>query len=74
VPASDDHESPEEFQQAFDSTIKPLITGRKGIVALERVFDYDGTGHVDLFDGETLSDSNAWYPAARLHVWYVGKP
>lgn len=74
VPASGKHEIPEEFQEAFDSTIKPIISGRKGIVAFERVFDYDGTGHVDLFDGEALSDASTWFPAARLHVWYVVTP
>lgn len=73
-PASGKYASAEEFQKEFDSTIKPIISKRKGIVAFEKLFSYDGTGHVDLFDGETLSDSITWYPCTRLHVWYVVVP
>ena len=73
-PASDKYRSPEEFQKEFDSTIKPIISKRKGVVAFEKLFSYDGTGHVDLFDGETLSDSYSWYPCTRLHLWWVVVP
>lgn len=73
-PATGKYRSPEEFQQEFASTIQPIIGKRKGIVAFEKLFSYDGTGHVDLFDGETLSDSITWYPCTRLHVWYVVVP
>jgi hypothetical protein len=73
-PVSGTYGDAEEFQKELDSTIKPIIGKRKGIVAFEKIFSYDGTGHVDLFDGETLSDSYTWYPCSRLHVWYVIVP
>lgn len=74
IPVSSKFKSAEEFQQEFDSTIKPIISQRKGVVAFEKLFSYDGTGHVDLFDGETLSDSTIWYPCTRLHIWYLVVP
>jgi hypothetical protein len=64
----------DEFRQSFDEDIKPLVQGRKGIVAFEKIFTYSGTGHVDLFDGEALSDSDMWYPSMRLHIWYCDVP
>ena len=62
------------FQTAFDATIKPLIAARKGIVGFEKIFGFSGTGHIDLFDGETLSDSASWYPCKRLRLWYIVVP
>ena len=73
-PASGKYASPEEFEQELESTIKPLIRERKGIVVFEKIFSYDGTGHVDLFDGETLSASTTWYSCTRLHLWYLVVP
>jgi hypothetical protein len=70
-PARGRYKDEEEFQAAFESTIKPLIQSRKGIVAFEKVFSYGGTGHIDLFDGETLSDAAGWYACQRLRLWFV---
>lgn len=63
-----------EFQEAYDSTIRPLVQGKKGIVAFQKIFGYGGTGHVDLFDGETLSDAGNWYPSTRIELWYISVP
>ncbi|MFT7518189.1 MAG: hypothetical protein ACI9MC_000319 [Kiritimatiellia bacterium] len=46
-------------------------SSKKGFVAFDRIFGYAGTGHVDLFDGTTLSDANEWYPSQRIMLWYV---
>ena len=32
------------FQAEFQSTIKPLIAARKGIVAFDKIFGFGGTG------------------------------
>ena len=61
----------EEFQTAFDSEIKPLLDGKQGIVAFDKIFSYGGTGHVDLFNGEQLSDAGSWYACQHLMLWYV---
>lgn len=63
-----------EFENAFDQDIRPVVRARKGIVAFEKIFGYQGTGHVDLFDGEKLSAAGTWYPCERLHLWYVVVP
>ena len=61
--------------RAFDSEIKPEISGGKGIVVFEKLLTgYSGTGHTDLFDGESLSDAPRWYPCQRLKIWYVVVP
>jgi len=73
-PARGEFKSVEEFNAAFMPEIIPHIIGRKGIVAFETIFGYGGTGHVDVFDGATLSDSNAWYACRRLRLWYVVVP
>ncbi|MFZ4736982.1 MAG: T6SS effector amidase Tae4 family protein [Bradymonadia bacterium] len=59
------------FQKSFDSTIKPIVSGKKGIVAFDKIFGYSGTGHVDIFDGERLSDAASWYACQQLKVWYI---
>jgi hypothetical protein len=60
----------EEFQSTFDSTVKPLLDGKQGIVAFDKIFTYGGTGHVDLFNGEQLSDGS-WYACQKLKLWYI---
>ncbi len=63
------------FRKAFADTIKPVVASRQGIVAFEKLLTgYEGTGHVDLFDGEKLSDAPQWYPCEQLHLWYVEVP
>ncbi len=61
----------EEFQTAFENDIKPLLAGKQGIVAFDKIFSYGGTGHVDLFNGEALSDSGTWYPSQHIMLWYI---
>ena len=61
----------EDFQAAFDTEIKPLLDGKQGIVAFDKIFSYGGTGHVDLFNGEQLSDAGSWYACQHLMLWYV---
>jgi len=73
-PAKGRYKDAQEFQKDFDATVKPLLKGRKGIVAFDKIFGYGGTGHVDLFDGERLSDAPGWYPSERLMLWYVVVP
>ncbi|HOU53115.1 MAG TPA: T6SS effector amidase Tae4 family protein [Myxococcota bacterium] len=73
-PAKGRYPDAQAFQKDFDRTIKPLLKGRKGIVAFDKIFGYGGTGHVDLFDGERLSDAPGWYPSERLMLWYVVVP
>jgi hypothetical protein len=73
-PAHGKYKDEEEFQAAFESTIKPLVQSRKGIAAFDKIFGYGGTGHIDLFDGETLSDAAGWYACQRLRLWFVVVP
>ena len=61
----------EEFQATFDAEVKPLLDGKQGIVAFDKIFSYGGTGHVDLFNGEALSDANGWYPSQHIMLWYI---
>jgi len=62
------------FQAAYEKEIKPIVSANKGIVAFETIFGYGGTGHVDLHDGEALSDAPNWYPCKRLHLWNIVVP
>ena len=73
-PKSGKWKSAEEFTKAFeegDAAIEDIVGSKKGIVAFEKIFGYSGTGHVDIFDGKTLSDASEWYPCKRLHLWYI---
>lgn len=70
-PASGRYKDDQAFQAAFDKDIRPVISGKKGIVFFDKIFGYSGTGHVDIFDGEKLSDAANWYPSKGLRVWYV---
>lgn len=73
-PATGQYKDQESFQTAFNTEIKPIVSARKGVAAFETIFGYSGTGHVDIFDGESLSDAPAWYPCQKLHLWYVVVP
>ena len=73
-PATGKYKDEQAFQTEFESTIKPVIAVRKGIAAFDKIFDFSGTGHVDLFDGERLSDAPNWYPCQRLRLWYIVVP
>jgi len=70
-PARGRYSKNEEFQKAFDKEIAPAVNGKKGIVAFDKIFTFSGTGHVDLFDGQKLSDSPEWYPSQAIRLWYV---
>ena len=61
----------QDFDAGFQKDIRPVIAGKKGIVFFDKIFGYSGTGHVDIFDGERLSDAPCWYPSQRIRVWYV---
>lgn len=62
----------DEFAAAYETDIKPAIAGRHGIVAFDKIFTYSGTGHVDLFQGEQLSDAgDSFYHAQRVMLWYI---
>ncbi|MEZ4361366.1 MAG: T6SS effector amidase Tae4 family protein [Kofleriaceae bacterium] len=64
-----------EFTAAWLAEVEPrLQRGARGLVAFDKIFTYAGTGHVDLFDGEHLSDAPAWYPCQRLLLWFVTPP
>lgn len=63
--------SADEFNLAFEKDIKPYITSRSGIVAFDKIFGYGGSGHVDIFNGETLSDSSSWYASQQIKLWIV---
>ncbi|MBK9036427.1 MAG: DUF4157 domain-containing protein [Myxococcales bacterium] len=73
-PGGKRYKDEEEFREAFDKEVKPLLAGRKGIVAFDKIFSYGGTGHVDLFNGEALSDSSDWYSSQRIMLWYISVP
>jgi type VI secretion system (T6SS) effector Tae4 (amidase) len=64
----------EAFLDAYETTIKPVVAARKGIVAFDKIFGYGGTGHVDLFDGEKLSDAPGFYPCQKLRLWFIVVP
>ena len=70
-PANKRWKTEEEFTADWDGGIKDAISGKKGIVAFDKIFGYGGTGHVDIFDGEKLSDSDTWYECQRLRLWFI---
>ncbi len=61
----------DEFKTTYTSDIEPEISGKRGIVAFDKIFGYGGTGHVDVFNGKQLSDAANWYPCQQLKVWYI---
>lgn len=70
-PASGRFASPEAYKKAFSDEIGPLVAGRRGIVAFDKIFTYAGTGHVDIFSGMQLSDAPSWYPCQAIKLWFV---
>jgi len=70
-PKNGRYRNSEEFNKAFDETIRPIISSKKGIVAFDKIFGYSGSGHVDIFDGEKLSDAPVWYACQALRLWFV---
>lgn len=61
----------EEYDKAWEAEIKPYISSRQGVVAFDKIFGYGGTGHVDIFNGETLSDSSSWYQCQQVKLWFI---
>lgn len=61
----------EAFGKGFDADVAPLVAGRRGIVAFDKIFGYAGTGHVDIFSGMQLSDAPNWYPCQAIKLWFV---
>jgi hypothetical protein len=71
-PARGIYDSAEKFDRAFTSEIQKTIASRRGIVAFDKLLTgYSGSGHVDLFNGEQLSDAQVWYPCQKLCLWYI---
>ncbi|HAN31665.1 MAG TPA: hypothetical protein DCQ06_08725 [Myxococcales bacterium] len=70
-PASGRYKDNSAYRKDFDDKIKPEIEGKKGIVAFDKIFSYSGTGHVDIFNGMSLSAASSWYACKKLKVWYV---
>jgi hypothetical protein len=63
------------FEASWQQQVAPTLhRGALGIAAFDKIFSYTGTGHVDLFDGEHLSDAPTWYPCQRLMLWFVARP
>ena len=62
-PARGRYKSAGEFERDFDDKIRPVVEGKQGLVAFDKIFGYSGTGHVDVFNGMNLSDANEWYPS-----------
>ncbi|MCO4761168.1 MAG: peptidoglycan-binding protein [Myxococcales bacterium] len=65
------YSSANKFDEGFKKDAEEKVSGRKGIVAFNKIFGYSGTGHVDVFDGMNLSDADSWYPCKQLKVWYI---
>jgi len=70
-PKDDTYRDSGAFDDGFEAHIEPAIQGKRGIVAFDKIFGYTGSGHVDLFDGNKLSDSGTWYASQRLRIWFV---
>jgi len=70
-PASGSYKNEEAFNKAWEDEISAYVSTGKGFVAFQKIFGYSGTGHVDIFDGTSLSDASNWYPSKRLALWLV---
>jgi hypothetical protein len=73
-PATGRYKDEAAFQAELETTIKPLVVAHKGIAAFDKIFGFGGTGHIDLFDGEHLSDAPDWYPCQKLRLWFIVVP
>ena len=62
--------SEEDFNASFAKDIEPIVNGKRGLVAFDKIFGYSGSGHVDVFNGSILSDGS-WYASKRVMVWYM---
>lgn len=70
-PVSGRYKDAAAFEKDFKAKVEPVVSGKKGFVFFDKIFGYSGSGHVDLFDGTTLSAAHHWYPSQALKVWYV---
>lgn len=70
-PKSTRYKDAQAYNADFDTKMAPAINGKKGFVFFDKIFGYSGTGHVDVFDGMTLSAASSWYPSQALKLWYV---
>jgi len=70
-PVSGRYADANAFEKDFKAKVEPAVSGKKGFVFFDKIFGYSGSGHVDLFDGTTLSAAHHWYPSKALKVWYV---
>ena len=50
--------------------VEEAVRGKKGFVAFDKILTYGGSGHVDLFDGQQLSDGE-WYASERIMLWFI---
>jgi hypothetical protein len=62
----------EEEAKAGAKAVEAAITGKKGFIAFDKIFGYGGSGHVDLFDGNSFSDGSL-YSAQQTKIWFVVK-
>ncbi len=51
--------------------LRTHLEGKRGIIQFDKVFTFEGTGHVDLFFGMRLSDAPFLYAAKTTRLWYV---
>lgn len=61
-------------EAAFNTALPDItaeLAGKKGLAGFDKIFGYSGTGHVDIFDGEQLSNAPGWYACQRLMLWYI---
>ena len=69
---SDRYKTEEDARQGVEE-LKKQLTGKKGFIAFDKIFGYSGSGHIDLFDGQTLSDAGDFYPSQQIKIWFVAK-
>ncbi len=62
----------EEEANKGAKAVEAAIAGKKGFIAFDKIFGYGGSGHVDLFDGNSFSDGSL-YSAQQTKIWFVVK-
>jgi Type VI secretion system (T6SS), amidase effector protein 4/Putative peptidoglycan binding domain len=62
----------EEEAKEGAKAVEAAIAGKKGFIAFDKIFGYGGSGHIDLFDGNTFSDGSL-YTAQQTKIWFVVK-